>query len=125
MVIHINYSSLLNGQVRRLCADHLRRNREEFEPFLDDSEENFDRYCDRIEKDASKWGGSLELRALSKELRLHITVFQADGPNIEFGEESTGAENSKRHIHLSFHRKLISTGAHYNSAVDCAVESTE
>lgn len=68
-----------------------------------------------MEKDQSRWGGHLELKAISQAMALRITVYQAEGPCIEFGDDANGTE---RHLHLSYHRKLISTGEHYNSAID-------
>ncbi|OQR70769.1 OTU domain-containing protein 6B-like [Tropilaelaps mercedesae] len=103
-------------EVRRRCVQHLRRNREEFEPFLD-GPEDFDEYCSKMETDQSRWGGNLELRAISQEMQLQISVYQSEGPAIEFYGENE-LDTKKLHLHLTYHRNLIWTGEHYNSAID-------
>ncbi|XP_003737762.1 deubiquitinase OTUD6B [Galendromus occidentalis] len=103
--------SLSTTELRKLCSNHIRDHRSEFEAFI--VEDDFDSYCDRIEKDQACWGGQIELQALSSELQSKVIVYQADGPNIVFGEDSF-----KSTITLSFHRHLIKSGEHYNSVVE-------
>lgn len=98
-------------ELRKLCADTLRQNRSEFEAFIVD--EDFDTYCDKIESDQACWGGQIELQALSKQLKCKIIVYQAEGPNIKFGDDA-----SEKTLCLSFHRHLIATGEHYNSVIE-------
>ncbi|XP_022687520.1 OTU domain-containing protein 6B-like isoform X1 [Varroa jacobsoni] len=112
-------------EVRRRCVHHLRQNREDFEPFLEESVD-FDEYCSKMETDPSRWGGNLELRAISQEMELLITVYQAQAPPFEFGNgPDTESNSEKRHLRLSYHHHLIWTGAHYNSVVDMRPDETD
>ena len=54
-----------------------------------DQEEAYGRYCDEVEGTAA-WGGQLELGALCRVLRRHITVHAVGQPPVEMGEEFKG-----------------------------------
>lgn len=66
---HVPRSQLFLSQsehphVRARCVAHLRQRREDFEPFLDETEP-WDRYLENMSK-LQTWGGELEIQALSQ-----------------------------------------------------------
>ncbi|KAE8740065.1 hypothetical protein FOCC_FOCC014433 [Frankliniella occidentalis] len=104
--------------IRKLTADYLRNNRDEFLPFLSNqdtgdamSETEFDAYCQKVEK-TTAWGGQIELRAISDSLKCPIEVIQAVGPPMTIGEPYLA---SKKPLIVTFHRYLYRLGEHYNS----------
>ncbi|XP_049850883.1 OTU domain-containing protein 6A-like [Schistocerca gregaria] len=97
--------------LRKMTAEEMRRNSEEYIPYLDDSL-GFDAYCDRVEKDQSMWGGQLEIRALCHSLRASIWVVSADAPTVKMGVEYLDEESGP--LVLAFHRYLFALGYHYN-----------
>eukprot|EP00906_Rhabdomonas_costata_P006800 RCo009858 len=103
-------------ELRRVAADFLRQNWERFAPFFVNANgdpanrEEFFAHCQDIEKAA--WGDSLELQALSEALRARIIVISAEAEDVVFGER--WAESGVT-MCLSFHRRLHTLGAHYNS----------
>lgn len=57
-------------ELRKICADCMRKNREEFAPFLIDpnsgemlNEDEFEAYCRKVEK-TTNWGGQPEVQYL-------------------------------------------------------------
>ncbi|KAF4518487.1 hypothetical protein B566_EDAN006492 [Ephemera danica] len=104
--------------LRAAAATHLRTHADEFRPFtcsletgLELSEEEFQKYCDRTEKDSTAWGGHLELQALAEVLKKPIEVLQAEGPPVLLGDQY----KSEPSIILTFHRHAFGLGEHYNS----------
>jgi len=108
------------GDMRRLCAEALSSNQEEYAPFaeLDDVISTFDGYIEKV-RSSSEWGGHLELRALAVELKRTIVVYSADAPPLEIigsgGSKEEGGEEDV--IRLSFHRNYYALGEHYNCVV--------
>lgn len=100
-------------EIRRLCADVLKENEDEFAPFCELSETvtTFDQYIERV-RNSSDWGGHLELRALSQGLKRPIVVYAAAKPKVVMGEDSDAAS-----ILLSYHLHYYSLGEHYNQVV--------
>ncbi|XP_038223180.1 deubiquitinase OTUD6B isoform X2 [Zerene cesonia] len=104
-------------ELRNNVATHIRTNKDEFLPFLTNSDtyemltdDEFYEYCDNI-INTKVWGGQLEIRALSNILKCPITVIQATGPEaIEQGQEYPGPS-----LIISYHRHMYSLGEHYNS----------
>lgn len=107
------------NDLRKLVSDALRKNKDDYLPFLTSSsnedgpmgDEEFEKYCADVE-DTKKWGGDLELQIISKAISADIHVYQADGPIIKFecGKSALG-----RPLLISFHKYLYQLGAHYNS----------
>lgn len=80
-------------ELRSLCANEMRKRKDEFQPFLTNTEsddpmddQRYNKYCDEIEK-TKCWGGNIELQALSYGLSVPIKVIQATGPAIDIGIE--------------------------------------
>lgn len=85
--------------LRCQTSDHLRKNRDDYLPFLVSdatgdlmSYDEFESYCICVEK-TKAWGGQIELRALSQLLRQAIEVVQADGPPMIIGDSSNGKKS--------------------------------
>lgn len=107
----------LNGSnIRAQTADYLRKNADEFMPFMTDeqgemlTEEGFKKYCKGIEE--SLWGGSPELNAISKIFKKKIIVIQSNQQPTVFGEEFDG-----KPIIITYHRYAYELGEHYNSTI--------
>lgn len=108
-------------ELRKLTANHLKNNKTDYLPFLlsNDKDElmndnEFENYCKDIELN-KKWGGNIELQILSKELKVNIKVYQADGPIIPFDcNDKTILKDS---LLISFHKYLYQLGSHYNSLI--------
>lgn len=113
--------------LRKLTADYIRQNRDEFLPFLTDdsgdlmSEKDFEVYCNKVEK-STAWGGQIELRAISDALKCPIEVIQAAGPPMTIGEQYVKA---RKPLIVTFHRFLYRLGEHYNSVGPYVEEEPE
>ncbi|CAM9286097.1 unnamed protein product [Discosporangium mesarthrocarpum] len=98
--------------MREATARQLRQEPSEYLPFLEEElGEDFDAYCDRVEKCAD-WGGQVELKALCTALEVPIKVYSAAGPTVHLGEEYEGSP-----LQLSYHQEYYALGSHYNSLV--------
>src|SRR3989338_1505217 len=90
--------------VRQTVVEHLDRNREVFEPFVED-DKPWPRYVSDMRKDAC-WGGNLELQAASVHYEVNISIHQLGEPMWQV----VNWPDTQRLIHLSYH-----DGDHYNS----------
>jgi len=103
--------------LRRIAADYMRNNYDEFYPFLLNSngdlytEDEYQRYCDDVEF-TSLWGGQLETQAISKALEYPITIILAESAPIELGNDFY-----KDKLYISYHLHSLGLGEHYNSLV--------
>ena len=100
--------------IGRLTSDLLLSQPDDFKPFLsleymEDSE--FEDYCEKMAT-TPKWGGQVEITALSRALRKPIEVIQAEGPIVQVGIDEF---NDQKPIVLSYHRHYYGLGEHYNS----------
>ncbi|GAA6021085.1 hypothetical protein JCM8202_003844 [Rhodotorula sphaerocarpa] len=103
---------------RRHAAAYMRAHPDDFLPFLPSevdpdnmmSSEEFQRYCDTVEK-TSEWGGEPEIRALSLHYQAPIIVIQAGSDMVEHGPDFP----RERALLISYHRKMYGLGEHYNS----------
>lgn len=92
---NINYSV---EELRALASNYIRRNKDDFVPFLLNEENNvvsdseFDVYCDKI-ANTNTWGGHLELKALSNCLKVPMEIIQAEGTSIQIGFTEFGHNN--------------------------------
>ncbi|CAH9069483.1 unnamed protein product [Cuscuta europaea] len=90
---------------RSMVVQYIRRNRERFEPFIED-EVPFVDYCESMEKDGT-WAGHMELQAASLVTHSNICIHRLRSPRWYI-------QNFDNHeavmIHLSYH-----DGEHYNS----------
>ncbi|KXS10706.1 OTU-domain-containing protein [Gonapodya prolifera JEL478] len=100
--------------LRRQTASHLRTRREQFAPFLTNTDGDalndgeYEKYCETLENTAV-WGGDVEIQALSQILNRPIHVHQSDSPVLKVNEEYGGEP-----IRISYHRHYYRLGAHYN-----------
>lgn len=104
--------------LRKLAADYMLSNQDDFLPFLTDAKtgklytpDQFIQYCEEIAATAS-WGGHLEIQALSQALKLPIEVYQANAPVLRIGEDY-----DDRPLLLSYHHHEYGLGEHYNSVI--------
>jgi OTU domain-containing protein 6 len=95
----------------KLSIPYLQANKDDFQPFLLLSDEEFVIYCDKM-ANTPKWGGQVEITALSKALKRPIEVIQAEGPLVQVGEER---HKGQPPIILTYHRHYYGLGEHYNS----------
>ena len=97
--------------LRKLVAETMMNHKDDYQPFLSLDDSGFVDYCQKIAT-TPKWGGHVEISALSKALKVPIQVLQAEGPPVEVGLEEF---NSKTPIILTYHRHYYGLGEHYNS----------
>nr|BAJ53192.1 JHL03K20.1 [Jatropha curcas] len=94
-----------HGKYRRMAVQYIMKNREMFEPFIED-DVPFDEYCKSMEKDGT-WAGHMELQAASLVTRSNICIHQNMSPRWYI-------RNFEQHgacmVHLSYHDE-----EHYNS----------
>eukprot|EP00850_Spirogloea_muscicola_P006415 SM000030S11424 [mRNA] locus=s30:676859:678218:+ [translate_table: standard] len=121
--------------LRRVAAGYMREHPDDFVPFVhgelgqedgardsssaangDESTEMLESYCRSVEGTAA-WGGQLELGALAHALHRRITVYTADGPEVEMGEDYGKGAAARPPVRLSYHRHAYGLGEHYNSVV--------
>jgi hypothetical protein len=115
-----------HAKYRERCVDFIEAHRQDFEPFL---EQDFGEYCARM-RQASAWGGHVEVQALARALGVNTLIYQpteAGRPESLLStcvEVLTEGEDDSRCVQLSFHPQHHA-GQHYNSVrcVDDAGES--
>ncbi|VFQ86537.1 unnamed protein product [Cuscuta campestris] len=94
-----------HAKYRSMVVQYIRRNRETFEPFIED-DVPFVEYCESMEKDGT-WAGHMELQAASLVTHSNICIHRHMSPRWYI-------QNFDNHeaqmIHLSYH-----DGEHYNS----------
>ncbi|KAI8079773.1 uncharacterized protein BX664DRAFT_341423 [Halteromyces radiatus] len=106
--------------LRKQTAKYMRQHPDDFIPFLykDNgdlfSADDFEMYCNDIESTA-RWGGQLEILALSNIKQVPIHVIQMGAPVIKVNDE---IYQDKQPLKLAYHKHLYSLGAHYNSLLD-------
>ncbi|KAK3909052.1 Deubiquitinase OTUD6B [Frankliniella fusca] len=122
------HSALDYKMIRKLTANYLRKNQDEFLPFMSNpdsgnpmSETEFEAYCQKVEK-TTAWGGQIELRAISDSLKCPIEVVQAAGPPMTIGEQY---RSSTKPLIVTFHRFLYRLGEHYNSVAPYVEDDPE
>ncbi|CAN0917411.1 OVARIAN TUMOR DOMAIN-containing deubiquitinating enzyme 7 [Linum grandiflorum] len=90
---------------RSMVVQYIRKNREMFEPFLED-DVPFDEYCQQMEKDGT-WAGHMELQAASLVTNSNICIHRYTSPRWYIQNfDRCGAHM----VHLSYHDE-----EHYNS----------
>jgi OTU domain-containing protein 6 len=96
--------------VRRTTAAYIAQNKDDFEPFL---EESLDTYVRKVGETA-EWGGQLELTALAKVYEVDIGVLDGNGGVHEI-DGSKEKDDKSRKIWLAYYRHGFGLGEHYNS----------
>ncbi|KAG2220280.1 hypothetical protein INT45_009895 [Circinella minor] len=118
-------------KLRQLAAAYMRNHSDDFIPFLykDNgdmySSDDFERYCDEIEN-TPRWGGQLEILALSRSKEVPIHIVQMGQPVLKVNEEEYSDKqplklaliNDPFLLTFRYHKHLYSLGAHYNSLLD-------
>jgi OTU domain-containing protein 5 len=62
-----------HAEVRKRCVQHMRENPADFENFLDEHEKPYDKYCERMAKNAA-WGGNIELMAALAVYKANVRI---------------------------------------------------
>ena len=99
------------SEIRKLVADVLLSQKDDFQPFLSLNDSEYETYCEKM-ANTPKWGGQVEITALSKALHKPIEVIQAEGPIVQVG---TDEFKDQKPIVLTYHRHYYGLGEHYNS----------
>lgn len=94
--------------VRAAAAEYIEKNKDDFEPFL---EEPLESYVVKI-RDTGEWGGQLELMALAKSYGTNINVLQDFG-RVERIESGSG--DGEKTMWLAYYKHGFGLGEHYNS----------
>lgn len=97
---------------RKTAVDYIKRNPDQFKPFLNDSdyeedEDPIEVYCKQMAKD-SKWGGQHEINALAQKCKFNVFMHQVGSPSLMHVFHNPIEDYPI--VHLSYHR-----GCHYNS----------
>jgi len=101
-------------KLRGIAADFMIKSKNDFLPFLEVPEENYEEFCENTRSNNSSWGGQLEIQAICNSLKIPINIYSNEGQSpIKMGEEF----NSKNPLNISFHKHLYSLGNHYNAVV--------
>ncbi|KAI9310294.1 hypothetical protein BX666DRAFT_1276736 [Dichotomocladium elegans] len=109
-----------HNALREATAKYMRSHPDDFIPFLykDDGDlytsEDFEKYCQEIES-TPRWGGQLEILALSHAKEVPIHIIQMGAPALKVNDD---LYPSKAPLKLAYHKHLYSLGAHYNSLLD-------
>ena len=93
-----------HAALRRDVVEYMKRNREAFEPFIED-DEKWDTYVARMSEDGA-WAGNVELQAASVVCFANLCVHQAGQPRWEI----TNYPLADRFFHVAYQ-----DGDHYNS----------
>ncbi len=71
-----NHRGLTYKEIRKMCADYLRKHADDFLPFMLNeagdclSESVFSQYCDKVETSA-EWGGHIEVSNISNNCYIY------------------------------------------------------
>lgn len=105
--------------LRCLACDYILEHRDEFIPYLFDeatmSLKDIDEYTEEM-KSTAKWGGEVEILALSKALDCPISVLMSGQATHTVNE--TG---SKPELKLVYYKHTYALGEHYNSLRDSKI----
>ena len=93
-----------HAALRRDVVEYMKKNREDFEPFIED-DEKWDSYVARMSEDGA-WAGNVELQAASVVCFANLCVHQAGQPRWEI----TNYPLADRFFHVAYQ-----DGDHYNS----------
>lgn len=103
-------------KLRSLSCDYIRAHKDDFIPYLFDETtmqiQNIDEYTKEMETTA-KWGGEIEILALSKVFDCSISIMFSDRPQQKFNDTGKLPE-----LKLVYYKHSYSLGEHYNSLHD-------
>ncbi|WBW73324.1 ubiquitin specific cysteine protease, OTU family, Otu2 [Schizosaccharomyces osmophilus] len=110
--IKLNYH-----QLRDRAANYIFKHGDEYSGFLLDEDTgevmSVEQYCNEI-RTTGKWGGDIEIQALSNDVQVPIYVYNTNGPIIKF--EPQEAKHTTP-VCIAYYQHLYGLGAHYNSLV--------
>ena len=111
-----NHSNYDIYKLRSLSCDYIRAHKDDFIPYLFDEKtmqiQDIDEYTKEMETTA-KWGGEIEILALSKVFDCPISIMFSDRPQQKFNETGKLPE-----LKLVYYKHSYSLGEHYNSLHD-------
>ena len=110
-IAHQLENNLKVQELRKLVAETLLSQKADFQPFLSLTDDQYEEYCEQMAS-TPKWGGQVEITALSQALKKPIEVIQAEGPPVQVGIEDF---QGLKPIVLTYHRHYYGLGEHYNS----------
>lgn len=103
-------------KLRSLACNYIRENKDVFIPYLFDETtmqiQDIDKYTKEMETTA-KWGGEIEILALSKVFDCTILIMFSDRPQQKFNDAAKLPE-----LKLVYYKHSYSLGEHYNSLHD-------
>lgn len=103
-------------KLRSLSCDYIRAHKDDFIPYLFDETtmqiQDIDEYTKEMETTA-KWGGEIEILALSKVFDCPISIMFSDRPQQKFNDTGKSPE-----LKLVYYKHSYSLGEHYNSLHD-------
>lgn len=103
-------------KLRALACEYIRQHQEDFVPYMFDEEtmqlKDVAAYTEEMEKTA-KWGGELEILALSKQFDCPISVMMSGRAKHVVNESGNGPE-----LKLVYYKHTYALGEHYNSLHD-------
>lgn len=101
------------SDLRTIASNYMANNKDDFLPFLEVPESEYQSFCENVKSNKSYWGGQLEIKALCQTLQLPIHIYSDDvNSPIIMGEEFDCEP-----LLLSYHRLLYTLGNHYNAIV--------
>lgn len=103
-------------KLRNMACDYIMENKDDFIPYLFDestmSLKDINEYTEEM-RNSAKWGGEIEILALSKVLDCPISVLMA-GRAVHIVNE----DGSKPELKLVYYKHSYALGEHYNSLRD-------
>ena len=104
------------NKLRSMACDYVRSHRDDFLPYLFDETtmnlRDIDEYTKEMETTA-KWGGEIEIMALSKVFDCPISILFSDRPVQIYNEDGKNPE-----LKLVYYKHSYTLGEHYNSLHD-------
>ncbi|KYQ88221.1 OTU domain containin protein [Tieghemostelium lacteum] len=106
-------------KLRKMASDWILAHPDDYCPFIladedyASSETPLLDYCQEQVLTIGKWGGQIELKALSHCLQSRIVIYHSNSKDIIIGEEFNNSEP----LNLSYHKHAFTLGEHYNSVV--------
>lgn len=105
-------NTMRSSDLRKLIADHLRKEKEFYNPFID---EDYEEYCVKME-DGKSWGGHLEIEIISKLLKINIILYQMSQPQKLYFKNNNDSQNDVV-VRICYRKHAYSLGEHYDYLV--------
>jgi len=112
-----NNSGFTYLHLRSLIASQLRKNPDNYFPFVMDVCETMDQYADLVDG-SSEWGGQVELQAfLDLCNEQYVLKIAQDNGIVTMGSSKNSQCPSESTLMVSYHKRYYALGEHYNSVV--------